>query len=200
MELEKAVHQLAEIHTQMSKTEFYRGFKAVPVALTGVSSFIAAGLQPLWITSQQPMSFINYWGTLALFNVIFMSAILTYEYLFRENSLERRKTKAVLMQFFPALAAGALLTFVATEIKGEFLWYMPALWTLVFALGVFACRPYYPSRIFWIGSYYLIASAVLFKLGFHQTSTSPWGMGLTFGFGQILVASMLYWDLERHGR
>ena len=65
---------------------------------------------------------------------------------------------------------------------------------MTFALGIFACRPYLPSKVFWVGLFYLVAGCLLLLPTLHWQA---WGMGLVFGFGQIFAALVLYWDLER---
>ncbi len=79
---------------------------------------------------------------------------------------------------------------------------MPGLWAIIFALGVFAARPYLPRIIGWIGLYYVVAAGILLAIGANGTpdlALSPWGLGLTFGPGQLLMGLVLYWNLERNG-
>ena len=64
--------------------------------------------------------------------------------------------------------------------------------------GVFASRPYLPRAIGWVALYYLIAGTVLLAKSADLASPSPWGMGVTFGFGQTVAGIVLYWDLERN--
>ena len=75
--------------------------------------------------------------------------------------------------------------------------YLPGLWAVLFSLGVFASRPYLPRIIGWVALYYLVAGTVLLAMAADSTSLSPWGMGLTFGLGQIASGIVLYWNLER---
>ena len=46
--------------------------------------------------------------------------------------------------------------------------------------------------------FYLVASVMLFGLALNGMSLQPWGMGLTFGLGQLLGAAIIYWDVERY--
>ncbi len=198
MELQNAINQLEEIHAQISKTEFYRGFRAVPVALTGLSAFLAALMQPYCITQDDPVDFVLFWIMVAIANVLFMALFLIYDYVSRETYLEQQKARNVFLQFGPALAAGILVTVVIARFEGEFLFYLPGFWSLIFSLGIFACRPYFPAKAFWLGVYYLTTSAFLFTLVPTHQSMHPWGMGLVFGVGQLLAATIIYWDLERN--
>ena len=197
METQKAIDQLAEIYAQISKTELYRGFRAKPVAVTGLSAWFAALLQPYWV-EPKPVIFVEYWVFIAIVNGLFIGSILNYRYFYLDNDWERSKTRNMLMQFGPCLLAGALVTIVAYFVENPLIAYLPGLWSLIFALGILAARPYLSSSLFWNGMYYLAAATVLFWLAPSGLSLHPWGMGLTFGLGQLLGAAIMYWDIERY--
>ena len=65
-------------------------------------------------------------------------------------------------------------------------------------LGYFASRPYLPRMMGWVGLFYLAAGAVLLLLAPGGGSVRPWGMGLTYGIGQLFAGFVLYWNLERN--
>ncbi|MDM8569311.1 hypothetical protein QUF50_07370 [Thiotrichales bacterium HSG1] len=197
MKTQKAENQLAEIYAQISKTELYQGFKARPAAITGLSGLVAALVQPYWVEPQQIGAFVDFWVFIAIVNVMFIGSILGYRYLYLENDWERAKTRNMLMQFGPCLFAGALVT-SASDFNYNLVAYLPGLWSLILALGILAARPYLSNHLFWNGMYYLAAAMVLFWLAPNGLSLQPWGMGLTFGIGQLLGAAIIYWDVERY--
>ena len=196
METQKAVNQLAEIYAQISKTELYRGFRAKPVAITGLAALLSIFLQPYWVAPGDRYAFVEFWVFIAIANGLFMGSILAHRYLYRDNHWERHKTHNMLMQFGPTLLAGAMVTFVAYRFDPHLICYLPGIWSLTFALGIIAARAYLSNHLFWCGMYYLLASMFLLTSG--TWSLSPWGMGLTFGVGQLLVATVMYWDIERY--
>src|SRR5262249_57126660 len=49
MELRDALTQIAEIRQQVARTELFRGYRALPVAFSGLAAFAAAAAQALWI-------------------------------------------------------------------------------------------------------------------------------------------------------
>ena len=49
MDLHEALTQIAEIRLQMARTEVFRGYRALPVAISGVLALLAAGVQAAWI-------------------------------------------------------------------------------------------------------------------------------------------------------
>jgi len=75
---------------------------------------------------------------------------------------------------------------------------LPALWSIVFSLGVFACYRSIDSSIFLVAAYYLLAGMAILVLAPHERAFSPWVMAGTFATGQLLTAALLYWRLERN--
>ena len=49
MELREALAQISEIRQQVARTEVFRGYRAVPVAFSGVLALVIAGLQTVWV-------------------------------------------------------------------------------------------------------------------------------------------------------
>ena len=49
MELDEALSQIAEIRHQMARTEVFRGYRALPVAFSGVLAISAAVVQAVWL-------------------------------------------------------------------------------------------------------------------------------------------------------
>ena len=74
---------------------------------------------------------------------------------------------------------------------------LPGLWSLLFGMGVFASCRLLPSLVVWAGFYYVVCGCVLLSLGQGEHSLKPWQMAVPFGGGQLLVAAILYWTLER---
>ncbi|WP_177428594.1 hypothetical protein, partial [Candidatus Venteria ishoeyi] len=112
-DLEKALNHLADIHAQVSRTEYYRGFNSVPLVLSGVSGLFAASVQASWMNMDNPGLFVLYWSVVASLNVLLFGIKLGLDYRCSHTPFERRKTHAVLLQFMPTLLAGLLLTIVA---------------------------------------------------------------------------------------
>lgn len=196
-DLHKALTDLAAIHAQISRAEYYRGFQSIPVAMTGIGGLFAAAGQAWWFPGTSSTEFILYWVGVAAVNLLFTAIGLGRAYLRDYSRFQRRQTHEVLWQFTPALAAGGLITWSAQA------WpplhpALPGLWALIFALGIFASRPYFPTRMAWAAGFYFLAAMGL--LAQIPNTLSPWAMGGTFGLGQLLVAAILYWDMERAER
>jgi hypothetical protein len=100
-------------------------------------------------------------------------------------------------QFLPSVVVGALLTACIYRGAPQVAWTLPGLWSLIFALGIFASCRLLPRQVFWIALFYLLAGCVGLLWGQDSRAFSPWQMGITFGGGQLMSAAILYWVLER---
>src|SRR5436305_12699283 len=63
MELRDALTQISEIRRQMARTEVFRGYRAVPVAFSGLLALAAAALQAAWIAdpAEQMAAYLALW-------------------------------------------------------------------------------------------------------------------------------------------
>ena len=196
MEIQKALDQISEIHGHLAKTDVYRGYKAVPVGLSGVLAIVAAVLQTRVGAASTPAAFAYYWVAVAGAAIALAGAGIVYGYIREESGPARRRTRVVVGQLLPCMAAGVLVTAVLLRFERG-IGLLPGLWAILFSLGMFASRPYLPRITGWVALYYLASGAALLGLCMRGLSLSPWGMGVTFGFGQVLAGTVLYWDLER---
>ena len=77
---------------------------------------------------------------------------------------------------------------------------MPGLWMVLFALGVFASARLLPREVFGVAAFYLLAGILTLLISCDAARgwrLSPWLMGGTFGMGQMALAAILYYRLER---
>jgi len=197
MEIRKALNQISEIHGHLARTDVYRGYRAIPVTFSGVLALLAASAQTRLVPNESPQSFVFYWVGVAAFAAAIAGGGIVCGYLREESLFARRRTRTAVGQLLPCVVAGAGVTFFVTRLGSDFIAFLPGLWTVLFSLGVFASRPYLPRIIGWVALYYLAAGYVLLAIAGDGRSLSPWGMGLTFGFGQIVAGIVLYWNLER---
>lgn len=196
MDVQRALAQVAEIHGQLAKTQVYRGYRSTPMALTGFLAMIACWLQPRFVPVGDTYRYAEFWVVVAAASILLVAGELTWEYFSGMATGDRRITGRVVGQFLPSLAGGGLVTLAlaATSVHVPLL---PGLWAVLFSLGIFASRPYLPQGVGWVGLFYLVAGAVLLALAPSGGSLAPWGMGTTFGLGQLYLGLVLYWNLER---
>ena len=194
MQIDDALNRIAEIHDHLDKCEVYRGYRALPVALSGITALLGATLQPYLTDSDDTLVYVLYWLNIAVINTLLCGSSILMCY-FRDSTHRRRQARKTLGQFIPCLLAGALVTIILLRIDSALALLLPGLWAILFGLGIFSSRPYLPKAAGWIGVFYFTAGGVLLLAS--DDVFSPWSMGTTFGFGQLAAAAMLYWGIER---
>src|SRR5262245_34668717 len=185
MELREALTQISEIRRQVARTELFRGYRALPVAFSGLLALAAAGFQELWLAdpAQNVSAYLALWIGAALISVLATGMEMALYYRRCGSSLAWRTTWLAVSQFLPCLAAGGLLTFVVAAHARENLWMLPGLWAMLFSLGIFASHRLLPKATFWVGLFYMAAGTLCLTL--REAALSPWAMGLPFGAGQL---------------
>jgi hypothetical protein len=198
MELHEALTQISEIRQQMARTEVFRGYRALPVAFSGVMAVAAAVVQAVWISepSQQVSAYLGLWVGTAVVSGLAAGSEMFWRTRAPAASLRREITWLAVEQFVPSLAAGGLLTVVLVRTAPESLWMLPGLWQILFGLGVFASCRLLPRATFGVAVFYLAAGLTTLALARGEAAFSPWAMGLPFGVGQWLAAVVLYRTLE----
>ncbi|MBI2823658.1 MAG: hypothetical protein HYX69_03080 [Planctomycetia bacterium] len=201
MEYTKALSQISEIHAQLAKGEVYRGFRSLPVALSGVMGIAAALAQPRLVPTDELAVVLRYWVVAGVVCGLIGGTETALNYILREDMFARRRTRKVLGQFVPGLAAGAALTVGFARQGDAFVLLLPGTWALVFGLGIFAARPYLPRASGWVGLFYLAAGCLGIAMPPASAQVFGWVVGGTFGAGQLAAALMLFWNVERaeHG-
>lgn len=197
MQLDRALSQIEEIHGHLVKTEVYRGYRSIPVAITGVVAFAAGLLQSFVLPGVSPATFVEYWVALAVASVLVVGSEIVYNYVARAGVAARRTTRRVVGQLSPSLAAGLVVTVGPAALDATHVHLLPGIWAVLFSLGIFSSRPYLPRAIGWVALFYLVAGAVLLALSESGLATLSLAMGATFGAGQLCSALVLYWNLER---
>jgi hypothetical protein len=197
MQLHDALSQIAEIRTAVDRSACFRGYRAAPVAGSSGLAGAAALLQHWTIDdpAQHLPAYLVLWTGTAAISLVLVALEVVARYGWSVAELQRSGTWRAVNCFAPCLLAGVLLTIGVCEMQPAAAGLLPGLWSVLFALGVFASRPVLPRPIVWIGVWYLLAGWLV--LMFSQGSLAPWTMFVPFGIGQFCSAAVLYWQLER---
>ncbi|MGE3821285.1 MAG: hypothetical protein AB7I30_17865 [Isosphaeraceae bacterium] len=198
MELHEALSQITEIRQQMARTEVFRGYRAGPVAFSGVLAVSASLTQGLWLPypAQRLGAYLGLWVGTAIVSGAAAGLGMFLRAKGPGRSLRREITWLAIEQFVPCIAAGALLTIVLVRSAPEASWMLPGLWQIMYSLGIFASCRLLPRATFGVALFYLLTGLTTLTLAKGDAAFSPWAMGLSFGVGQFLAASILYRTLE----
>ena len=159
MELHEALTQISEIRHQMARTEVFRGFRALPVAFSGLLAVSAAFAQAAWLPDPELRipEYLVLWVGTAVVSGLAAGSEMLWRTRGPASWLRREITWLAVEQFLPCLAAGALLTLVLVRSAPESLWMLPGLWQILFSLGVFASCRLLPKATFGVAIFYLVA-------------------------------------------
>ena len=199
MELREALSQISEIRQQMARTEVFRGYRSIPIAITGGMGVVAACLQPVFVPApaEQIERYLTLWIGVAVIGLVIAALQLTRHAQVAGPGVSRELTRLAVEQFVPCLLVGGLVTLCLYKGAREVSWTLPGLWSLIFALGIFSSYRLLPCQIFWAAMYYVVCGVGCLMLGQGEQAFAPWQMGISFGGGQLLIAGILYWTLER---
>ena len=199
MQLQHALLDIAEIRERMASTQVFRGYRAQIAALSGGMAILAAGLQN-WILPAPAHDLVGYvqlWSAVAAIAAIATAIDLVARWLRDDLGRERVRILNAVRALAPCLVTGALATAVIVRQAPELGWTLPALWSLLFAQGVFASTPLLPRFAWWVGAYYVAAGLAVLVWARNGQALAGWTMAVTFGVGQLLAAVALYCSLER---
>jgi hypothetical protein len=197
MDLPRALAQIRDIHAALDRAAVYRGYRAAPIAASGLIGIIAAAAQPASLAAADPIGFVTYWTVIAAIALAIGSSEIVYNYFVHDDDLARRGTREAIGQLLPGLAAGALITIAVAAGDRSLVRLLPAFWSICFALGVFGSVPYLPRGCAVVGVYYLAAGAYLLWVGRDVNAISGWHVGAIFGAGLFVAAGLLYFTVER---
>jgi hypothetical protein len=183
----------------MARTEVFRGYRALPIAVSGLIAVGAGALQPL-LTRDPAAEFPTWlalWVGAAVLSVTLCAAEMATRFRATASSLERERIRQAVARFLPAVLTGGLLTFVLADYAPESRTVLPGLWAILMGLGIFASLPMLPRPVIWVALFYIGAGLLTVALAREAHAFSPLAMGLTFGTGQLSSAAVLYFTLER---
>src|SRR4051794_28845620 len=113
MELREALTQISEIREQVARAETFRGFKALPVAFSGVLALVSAVIQHVWLPepSQNITAYLGLWTGAALISLLATGVFVVLHCLHSTSHLTRTTSILAISQFLPCVVGGALVTF-----------------------------------------------------------------------------------------
>ena len=200
MQLNDALHQIALIRRQMARGEVFRGYRAATAMVTAGIAVAGAVVQSFLLSDSIAAS-LSLWVGAAVLSLLIVGIEMRLRAPRFASSLHQELAASAVELLIPCLVAGSLLTVVIVWFAAEAFWMLPALWSILFGLGIFASRRLLPRGASAVGGWYLMAGLVCIAVASRAHVFLPWQMGVIFGVGQLLAAGVLYWNLEReHAR
>lgn len=199
MRIDQALRQVRAIQWQIARSETCYCYRSAAIAASGLLALAAAAAQPFWIPRplETPQAFVAWWVAVAAIAVGATGAEMAVRWFYYDSHFARRQTVRALRQFAPCVIVGAAMTAGIVAFRPEHAVLLPALWAMVFSLGVFASCRHLPPAAVGVGVYYLAMGLLCLRFAQAETALGPWTMGIAFGIGQLLTAAALYRRSER---
>src|SRR5438477_6003275 len=104
MDLHEALAQISEIREQVARTETFRGYRALPVAFSGVVACLAAAFQHLLIPepARDLTGYLSLWIGAALLSMAVTGVAMIFHCKKSQSSLTKPNTILAVGQFLPS--------------------------------------------------------------------------------------------------
>jgi hypothetical protein len=196
-DVDQALAEIKRIRCQVARDTQFRGYGPASVAASGVLALLVAAAQSHWMRGNMGFNvFAAAWIATAFVSLAMVIVQMTFRARRVHYGVAKEMIQSAAEQFLPALVVGVLLTAVVARAAPKDTWMLPALWQLLFSLGVFASCRFLPRVTFTIGVWYFVAGLTTFVLQSESASLLPWTMGISFGIGQLLVAAVFQYGYQ----
>lgn len=192
-DVDEALTQIAEIHSQIARSTRFRGFAPVPfTVIAALSALIALG-QTLWppMRVNDAVTFVATWG-IVLAGITILVTVESYCRARAEHGmLADMLLGATVRCLAPfGLTMVALPIIICAYAPGA-AWLVPGLWLLLMGLGGFSAAASLPPAINLASTWFFVSGIVVLVTAGSASQASPWMMGLPLGIGHGLVAAVL---------
>jgi len=194
-DLNDALSQIREIRARMESNQAFRGYRAVPTALSGLLAVGTAVVQHLWIDATDIHAYVWLWGGCALVSIALAVAAMAVHCVQSASPLTRARSLLAIAKLGAPLVVGSLITWIIVRTAPEAGWMLPGLWQLLFALALFASANLLPRAILGVAIFYVATGALVLSIG--PRALAPSSMGIPFAVGQVAAAMILALARER---
>jgi len=184
----KQVHKLQDIVLMRQRFQGYSGKARMicgMVALCGMA-VLRSGHIP-----NTPEAHLAGWSVVLGIGILMNYASLGYWYMFNEHVRRNPRMLKPAVDAVPALAAGAVFTFVLITNKQYDL--LPGMWMILYGLAQVAYRQSLPAGIYILGIAYMICGTVCILIP-SISFTNPLPMGIVFFVGEMSGGIILFFN------
>jgi hypothetical protein len=191
-DLNKALVDISSMRRQIARSTEFRGYGPATLAGTAGFAVLAATAQSCWVRdpANQIGTYLGIWIWTAAVSAALIGIQMHTRSRRIHSGLADEMIRTAVEQFLPSAIAGALLTIVLVRWVPHALWMVPGMWQIIFSLGVFSSCRFLPRPMIAAGAWYLLTGLACIALG-DTRALSPWAMGISYGVGQLLVATIL---------
>ncbi len=198
-DINRALADIADIHSQIATNRRFRGFGPGIIAVTGALALSLGIAQHVWtdILAASNAQLLLLWVGLAIVCV----GLIGTEMLARVRRLHGRlgtgMTANTIERFLPAGAAGAAISGIVLLYAPDTLWIVPGLWQVLLSIALFAMVPALPRATNLVAAWYFLSGIACLLIASKTPTLSPWLLSVPFFIGQCLMAAILYSSTEQ---
>jgi hypothetical protein len=190
-DVQRALSEIRSIRREVARGTQFRGYGPMSTAFSGILALGVAYAQSNGPQLTQLVPALSIWIATAAVCL----GLTGFETVLRAKrvhvGIAQQMLQAAVEQFVPALIVGLVLTVVLIRAAPGEVWLLPGLWEAIFSLGIFASCRFLPRAMLAVGVWYLAAGLASIMVASGAKVFMPWTMGIPFGIGQLLVASVL---------
>jgi hypothetical protein len=196
-DFEKALVDIRSIRRQMARTTEFRGYGPATLTVTALIAVLSSMAEAIWVPdpANHIAGYLGVWISAAIVSAALAGAQMYKRSLRIHSELSDEMMLVAVQQFLPSVAASLFLTIVIVRYVPAIEWMLPGIWQLNFSLGVFSSCRFLPRPMLAAGVWYLITALICIALG-DSRALSPWGMGIPFAVGQLIVAGVLFFSAK----
>jgi hypothetical protein len=195
VDVSRAIADLDEVRSRLASVQRFRGLSG-PAALASGLGALGTGAVQLAVVphpagAEDASRYVALWIACLAFALAVNYGAVAVWLVRNWSSRTRTELRTAAIAIVPSITAGGVLT-AALLARGE-IGMLPGTWALCYGLGLIAARAMLPRGMIAIAlGFAAVGSALLFAAG--ANALAWWVMPLTFGFGQIGIATLLLRD------
>lgn len=192
-DLDKALGDIRALRRHVAGTSEFRGYGPWTLWTTAAFALLAGVAQALWVPhpARHPLQYFAVWSATAALSVGLVALQALTRAHRMHSAMAGEMIRMAAEQFVPAFSAGILLTLVFLWKRPEISWLLPALWQIVYGLGIFASCRFLPKPMRAAGVWYVLMGILTICLGEYR-ALKPSVMGASFAIGQSIIGLVLY--------
>ena len=198
MNLHRALSEISEIKAQLDRTQSHRGFRSLATLLSAFVVVFMAIYLNRWVIDLSVSQFINAWTLVAAVSLAFAGTEMQVRSTMGDADLHWKMHSNLGRQLLPSLIVGAVMTFVFSENQWPFFAeinpnmtdsvqskhnLLPAVWAMVYGLGLVACVQHLPAAARWVATWFIVGGIVCATLDHRSLDRLNLQMAVLFGGG-----------------
>ncbi len=206
MQLREALSDIAQIRSLLDRNQAYRGFRSIAIGISAVFVLMGSLVQLSADLAHSPSRYLDIWLCVALGSLMVTAVEMIVRGRKSNDTSVWKMHGKLAISILPCFVVGALLTATLVldsknpmHLVRDNLWLLPGSWALIYSLGLFACCNLLHRTTRIAAIYYLLAGCTYLLCNWKTHQISAWHMVAIFGVGQLVLAAILYWKVERHG-